>query len=123
MLHACYLAPLLMAAHGTGTLGSQARHGPALVLLGIQTLALQGQELLIYVEGASKHGDLPHATSQARPPAQGRGWDALFSLASRAAVVVTEDMPVPPDAQWLQVILVHVVLKRWCDDLMVSSSR
>ena len=64
---------------------------------------VQGQELLIYVEGATKHDDLPHATSQARPPAQGRGWDALLSVASRAAVVVTEDMPVPPDAQWLQV--------------------
>ena len=31
------------------------------------------------------------------------GWRALVRLASRAALVVTEDMPVPPDADWLQV--------------------
>ncbi|KAK9842891.1 hypothetical protein WJX74_003996 [Apatococcus lobatus] len=67
-----------------------------------QELRTQGQDLLIYVEGATEHEDLPHATSQARSPAQGRGWDALLRLASRAAVVITEDMPVPPDAQWLQ---------------------
>lgn len=82
---------------------------------------MQGQELMIYVEGATKHEDLPHATSQARPPAQGRGWDALCSLASRAAVVVTEDMPVPPDAQWLQVLLCYSVLKQCSDDCKIAS--
>lgn len=30
------------------------------------------------------------------------GWKALLRLASQAALVVTEDMPVPPDADWLQ---------------------
>lgn len=29
------------------------------------------------------------------------GWQALSDLASRAAVVVTEDMPVDPDQGWL----------------------
>jgi hypothetical protein len=32
------------------------------------------------------------------------GWQALLQLASRAALVVTEDMPVPPDADWLEAL-------------------
>jgi hypothetical protein len=31
------------------------------------------------------------------------GWRALVRLASQAALVVTEDLPVPPDSDWLQV--------------------
>ena len=31
------------------------------------------------------------------------GWRALVALANGAAVVVTEEMPVSPEAQWLKV--------------------
>ncbi len=63
---------------------------------------MQGQELLVYVEGATKHDDLPHATSQAHAAGQSKGWDALVRLAGRSAVCITEEMPVSPEAQWLQ---------------------
>ena len=65
---------------------------------------MQGQELLIYIDGATKHSqpDLQRATSQAQAAGQARGWDALLHLARRAAVCITEDMPVSPEAQWLQ---------------------
>lgn len=32
------------------------------------------------------------------------GWLALCNLAARSALVVTEDMPVPPEADWLQAL-------------------
>jgi hypothetical protein len=38
----------------------------------------------------------------AAPAQRAAGWRALVRLASRAAAVVTEDMPVPPDADALQ---------------------
>ena len=37
------------------------------------------------------------------------GWRALVALANRAAVVVTEEMPVSPEAQWLQVGLERLI--------------
>lgn len=38
------------------------------------------------------------------PPHPAAGWQALVRLASSAALVVTEDMPVPPDADALQAL-------------------
>jgi hypothetical protein len=32
------------------------------------------------------------------------GWQALLQLASGAALVVSEDMPVPPDSTWLSAL-------------------
>lgn len=39
--------------------------------------------------------------SPAGSPARTAGWRALARLAAGAAVVVTEDMPVPPHSNWL----------------------
>ena len=72
---------------------------------------LQDLELLVYLDGFTKHSDGSavattsgmggHAAEQGAGPSA--GWQALVALANRAAVVVTEEMPVSPEAQWLKV--------------------
>eukprot|EP00891_Asterochloris_glomerata_P007508 jgi/Astpho2/7508/Aster-02074 len=73
---------------------------------------LRGQdlELLVYLDGFTKHsnGSNMDATSDKGSDAEERGtgpsagWRALVALANGAAVVVTEEMPVSPEAQWLK---------------------
>lgn len=72
---------------------------------------MQDLELLVYLDGFTKHsnGSNMDATSDKGSDAEERGtgpsagWQALVALANGAAVVVTEEMPVSPEAQWLKV--------------------
>ncbi len=44
------------------------------------------------------------------------GWAALKALANTASLVITEEMPVSPYAQWTQVKEISEALKLWvCD--------
>jgi hypothetical protein len=49
----------------------------------------QGVELLVHLDGVSGP--------------QSDGWSALKALAASSSVVITEEMPVSPYAQWTQV--------------------
>ena len=75
--------------------------------------ALQGQDLLVFLEGHTKRCTCAPATGVgdpgARPahsvnPKLAGGWDAIAGLAARSAVVVTDESPVPPDAGWLDAL-------------------
>ena len=72
---------------------------------------LQDLELLVYLDGFTKHSDDSTGAiyidmgddAEEQGAGTSAGWRALVALANRAAVVVTEEMPVSPEAQWLQV--------------------
>lgn len=61
----------------------------------------QGLELLVHLDGLSGP--------------QMDGWAELKALATTASVVITEEMPVSPYAQWTQVKQVLKSLARSCD--------
>ena len=75
---------------------------------------VQGQDLLVFLEGHTRRsaspgpgpgvGDLgAHPGHPGDAPLAG-GWAALAGLAARAALVVTDESPVPPDAGWLDAL-------------------
>ncbi|GLC46057.1 hypothetical protein PLESTM_001820400 [Pleodorina starrii] len=51
----------------------------------------------------------------ARVDVSGPGWEALLAAARRAALVVTEDMPVDPDAAWLAALVRQLELDSGAD--------
>lgn len=55
-------------------------------------LAIQGVELLVHLDNVT--GPVTN------------GWEALTSLAAASALVITEDMPTSPYAQWTKVTAV-----------------
>ena len=72
---------------------------------------MQNLELLVYLDGFTQHSDGSAVATttdvggdaEAQGAGPSAGWRALVTLANRAAVVVTEEMPVSPEAQWLKV--------------------
>ena len=62
----------------------------------------QGIPHYVYVEGFSRHkgtGDESGYSVGEESP----GWQAVMAVVRHAAVLITEEMPTPPYAQWLQV--------------------
>ena len=62
----------------------------------------QGIPHYVYVEGYSRHkatGDEGDFSAAEGSP----GWQAVMAVVRHAAVLITEEMPTPPYAQWLQV--------------------
>ena len=64
---------------------------------------MQDLELLVYLDGFTKHSDGSAVATTLDGAGPSAGWQALVALANRAVVVVTEEMPVSPEAQWLKV--------------------
>ena len=58
----------------------------------------------VFVDGATAAPAITHAA----PGPQCLGWKHLCALAARAAVVVVEEMPVPPERGWVQALERHL---------------
>ncbi|GLC63852.1 hypothetical protein PLESTF_000090200 [Pleodorina starrii] len=89
-------------------------------------LRQHGLDLLVHVYGNTPPPPLPDSAAPscsgggggdgdgvlARVDVSGPGWEALLAAARRAALVVTEDMPVDPDAAWLAALVRRLELDR-----------
>ena len=110
----CVVAPGWRRSGQTGTgssLTAQARLWSCASLTVAVPGLLQDLELLVYLDGFTEHSGGSHVATTSdmggdaaeQGAGTSAGWRALVALANRAAVVVTEEMPVSPEAQWLKV--------------------